>query len=165
MRQSRRLAVALAAATSLIPLFLVPSASAESPTQQRADHLCGQPVGSARQAHGCITNNTDEDLELVSTELVHGDWASYPPQTIKAHESGSWVGRSHLELTGSHIRARYRTASGWVGNFEVGIVYLGDRCWHSWWLEGGSTDAYAVNTEQEARCAAMIQARFTIDKK
>ncbi|MGW8766249.1 hypothetical protein ACWGN5_27555 [Streptomyces sp. NPDC055815] len=165
MRRSRRLAVTLAAATSLLPLLFVPSASAKPPVQVRVDHVCGQPTTAARNALACITNNTDEDLELVSTELVHGVWTWYPPQTIHAHTNGTWAGHSRAESTGSQIRAKYRTASGWVGNFEVGIEWWSHNCWAGFWTDGGSPDIYTVTDQREESCASMIQTRFTIDKK
>lgn len=89
-------------------------------------------MSATRSTAWTITNATDSDWTLLSSNLNHGVWATNPPQTIKSGATGTFTSESNGFATGDEGTVVYSFSAGSV-SFYFDNPFIG-------------SDDFSVNT-------------------
>lgn len=84
-------------------------------------------MSASRNTTWVITNAIEDDWTLsppTPPTLIHGVWATNPPQTIKAGQTGSFIAESDGTLTGDEGTVVYSSNAGSV-SFYFDNPYFG----------------------------------------
>jgi hypothetical protein len=68
-------------------------------------------MSAQRSVQATLVNQTSNDLQLSSSNLLHGIFGNQPPNTITAGQSGSWEAESQGLATGTQGDVIYNFAN------------------------------------------------------